>query len=111
MKVIFSDRIKETGKGIEFLRPATDFLEKAITPSSAPKVTVEWDLTKDNGHTLYTLRISDWAASAEAAFTPEELSTLNPDLRFSLRRLWGDVLKKRSHIQLEELMRADGPES
>ena len=59
------------------------------------------------GQPIYTLTLSDPVAEVSADFYPSELrdQASPPLLPFLMARLWGDLLEKHSHKQLEELMK------
>lgn len=105
MKVIYSDKARQGGEGATLLQEATKRLDEVLGPS-ADRVTAEWDRKDDNGHALYTLRISDQTESATASLAPDEL-TSPALLRMRLHLLWGDLLQERNHKELQELLRGD----
>lgn len=102
MKVIYSDKAQQGGEGNILLQEATKRLDEVIGPS-ADRVTAEWDRKDENGHPLYTLRISDQTESATASLAPDELASPK-HLRVRLYQLWDDVLQERSHKQLKRLL-------
>ena len=85
---------------------ATKLLDK-ILRKYASQVSAEWGCSEDNGHTLVTLRISDWSGAKSTAFDARQLE--QPDqLRYRLLRLWGDLLEVRNEKQLQELIGTGG---
>ncbi len=101
MKVSYSEKAKERGEGFALLQQVTERLEEVVRRFSG-EVKAEWDRTDRNGHSLYTLRLSDRADSASASFAPEELRPSH-ELQIRLYRLWDALLKARSERLLQEL--------
>ena len=107
MNAVYTHKAKQWSEGFHLLQIATTLLTEIIGPSG-DIVTAEWDRTEDdNGRALYTLRICDPSGETKAKFPPEELN--NRDyMRIRLYHLWGDILEKRSHKQLEALLNTGG---
>lgn len=93
--VTYTDRAKSSE---ELLREASKQLEEAIGAASA-RVKAAWDRIEDEkGRPLYTLRIADGTASAQAHFTPDQLR-VPTYVRVRMYHLWGDLLQVRSDAQ------------
>ena len=54
---------------------------------------------------VVTLRLSDWTGFTTAVFDPKELEAV-PEMQFRLKRVWGSLLRVRSHKQLADLIGA-----
>jgi hypothetical protein len=107
MNVLYTDRAKESAGDFAALLQATAQLDKIVGPS-ATAVTASWDRSDEGHHRQYVLRLSDWSGEVSARFSPSELRS--PDrMRWSLLRLWGDLLELRSEKQLEKLMSPPEP--
>jgi hypothetical protein len=106
MNVEYSDKAKQSNQDHALLQQATQYLQE-VPGASAETIKGEWDRTQDaKGRPLYTLRISDWSATATASFAPDELS--NPHhMIFRMNDLWGDLLQARNHKQLQALLNTD----
>lgn len=81
---------------------ATSILESVIGESiELPQV--EWSLERDDhGCPLIRLLLSDSYGQVVGHFRPDELTTPLP-LKLRLLDLWGNLLKIRSHKQLNRL--------
>ncbi len=101
MNVVYSDAAK-SDEAYPLLQKTTARLEEVLG-RSVNLVKAEWDREADSkGQAVYTLRLSEWAGTVSASFTPDELQS-NNHLLIRLYRLWGELLKIRSHKQLQEM--------
>jgi hypothetical protein len=105
MNVTYHGTTEQMGIGSVLLQQGTNHLEEVLGPS-AQLVTAEWNQSKDEqGRVFYTLKIADRIGEVQASFTPDELKS-SANLRDRLSDLWGDLLQRRSHTQLQELWAA-----
>lgn len=84
-------------------------IEDALGPTSSGLVRARWTVsTQPDGRRSVVLNLSDWTCpeGVETRFTPEELG-VNPETRWKVHRLWGDLLQARNHRQLAELQAGD----
>jgi hypothetical protein len=103
MNVKYSDRVKQGGGAL--LDQAAAVLEEVVG-EAAGRVRAEWDQAENGrGRPAYTLRLTDGPEEVTTTFAAEELRAPR-ELRYRLIRLWGDLLEKRSHRQLKELVSA-----
>ena len=102
--VTYSDAIRRMPQYLALARETTDRLQGILTPSGE-RASAEWDLSTDErGTPLLSLRVwDDMKGEAETRFVPDKMKD-STGLRSQLLRLWGDLLQKRSHKQLEDLM-------
>lgn len=117
MNIIYPDRIDSPEDSV-LLRQASNLLERAAGTTASgmaaigttSNVTAAWSLQKRNGRPVYLLKVSDADSEVSAEFLPSDLR--NPAqarfLPYHMARLWGDLLEKRSHKQLHELMNPSG---
>jgi hypothetical protein len=79
---------------------ATDLLTWEMG-ASASTAKAEWSLMQDTrSRDVIELRVSDWTGSVGYRFAPDELAN-RPHMQYRLRRLWGDLLMVRSHVQMD----------
>lgn len=101
--VAYSENLKQAKDLYERTREATGLLEQILGRWTNP-VTVDWDRSKDSaGHDLLLLRIADETGSESAVFAPSELGDQR-SLRWRLNRLWGELLKTRSHKLMDQFL-------
>ena len=84
-------------------------VEDVLGPASSGLVRARWAVSdQPNGRRWLVLNLSDWTwpAGVEARFAPEELGN-DPETRWKIHRLWGDLLQARNHQQLAELQAGD----
>src|SRR5438105_4829026 len=99
--------ISESIRGDQVLGPrvlrANQLLGEVIGPT-AESVNVKWDLAKDaRDRPVVHLVLSDFTkARVEAQFAPDEL-TNEGHLYDRFYKIWGDLLQRRSHQQLDQL--------
>jgi hypothetical protein len=102
MKAIYDESLRQADELFMLAQQATRRLEEVLGRSGDP-VTAEWGRTTDEqGRPVVTLRLSDWAGTVMARFSPAELTHADT-LGARLHRLWGDLLQVRSHRQLDKL--------
>lgn len=80
-------------------------VEDVLGPASSGQVGARWTVaTNSDGRRYAVLNLHDWTwrKGVETRFAPEELGT-NPETRWKIHRLWGDLLQARNHQQLAEL--------
>jgi hypothetical protein len=107
MNVTYTDKAKELAWDFAALQQAMAQLEKIIGPS-ATSVTASWDRSDEGHRHQYVLRLSDWSGEVSDRFYASELRS--PDrMRWSLLRLWGDLLELRSQKQFEKLISSPEP--
>jgi hypothetical protein len=105
MNVDYSDRTKQAEKDFELLRQSTGKLKEILGPVQQDLVRAQWERVEDDqGHSLYSLKISDATGEAEATFAPDELRS-KTHMRVRLVRLWEDLLQTRDHKLMEALHR------
>jgi hypothetical protein len=88
------------------VRRATQMLEQVTETAVA-----DWDLVRNaNNRPMVLLVLTDFTgARVEAKFDPAELNNEN-HLNAKFYRIWGDLLQRRSHQQLNQLSgRIDAP--
>ena len=113
MKVTYSDIVKQAGKDYGLIQKATEHLAGIVDPASeelAPffspadnLISAEWDAVQDDqGRTRYTLKLSGLSSVVSASFQPSELSQ-DDNMRWRLRRLWGDLLAANSKAGIKKL--------
>ncbi len=124
MNVIYPQSVEPSDRPL--LERATRLLEALVntTSSGAPAInttsstglatigtpqdlTATWSKRTEDGHLIYVLTLSDPVAQVSAQFYPSDLQDKAyspPLLNFRMARLWGDLLEKRSHRQLEKLL-------
>lgn len=67
-------------------------------------ITASWTRRIDRGDTIYSLTVSDSTGqSVSEDFNQSEIR--NRLLPFRITRLWGNLLEKRSHIELNKLLK------
>jgi REase_AHJR-like len=104
---IVGDRLDAEGvsRGL-IVRP--NALLQEVVGNSTGVLSALWDLAHDGqGHLVITLTLSDWSGSVTTTFSPPELLD-QEQLRFRLTRTWGDLLRVRSHKEIEEVLRTSG---
>ncbi len=102
-EVAYRSGIREAAGLRTLAEQATKSLEEMLGRES-PTVSAEWDRAEDaRGQDVVTLRLSDWTGSATAAFEPKELESPTR-LERRLRRVWGELLRIRSHKLLDDLL-------
>jgi hypothetical protein len=90
---------------------ANAILQRDLAHGRKP-ATAEWDVVDvPGGVKLAKLKLTDpeTGAAVDGLFTREDLSNL-PFARFSLFRLWDDMLRERGRKQMESLVSAAGTE-
>jgi hypothetical protein len=112
MKVSYPEQV-ESPEDRAFLEQATNLLEKTMGTTSSgmaninstDDVTATWSMQKQHGRTIYVLTLSDPTSEVRTEFLPSDLKYPSQArfLPFNMARLWGDLLEKRSHKQLEKL--------
>ena len=108
-EVTLSHGIRERPGLQERIQQATQLLEEVLG-ADAGAVRGEWDQGEDaRGRTLLILRLSDFTGSVAAAFEPDELESPN-HLSSRFNRLWADLLRIRSHRQLQEILQGSAEE-
>lgn len=102
-EVIYGFGIQQEKELQELAEKATKTLDDLLG-NEANDVSAEWDYGPgSHARPVFILRISDSDGSASAAIDPEEMKSAK-DLRWRLRRLWGALLRVKSHKRLEALM-------
>jgi hypothetical protein len=82
---------------------ANNLLSSILGPS-AGLVSAKWTIENGSaGRKLISLSLSDWTGSVSARFAPEDLA--RPYQLYSrLDRLWGELLKVRSHQLISNVL-------
>lgn len=91
---------------VERTRP---LVEDVLGSTSSALVDAHWRvIALPDGRRSVVLNLSDWTwpQGVNTRFAPEELG-LNPETRWKVHRLWGDLLQARNHRQLAELQAGD----
>ena len=93
------------GRSREYLAlvgEANRVLEDVVVAIQGDGVSAEWDLSEDtHGEPTLTLRLADATGTATAVFAPDDLR-VSKTLRRRLNRLWGDLLRVRTHKLLQQ---------
>ncbi len=104
---ILGDRLSQESP-IRGLVDRPNAILKDILGRSQGIVTATWDRAEDaRGKPVITLSLSDFTGSVTTTFSPPELTDEN-QMRFRLNRLWGDLLRIRSHKEIEAVLRTAG---
>jgi hypothetical protein len=109
-EVTYRQGLREMPRLLALAQQATETLDE-ILGAHASLVTAEWDSGRNGrGDDVLILTLSDWIGSAIGIFEPREWQ--DPiHLRLGLRQVWADLLRKRTHKQLQELLSSsEGPE-
>lgn len=104
---VFRARLNQA-PGLKEKAAAADAILRSILNSSRPAISAEWDLGEDaRQRPVVTLTLSDYTGTVTTTFTPEEMD--DPEhMRFRLNRLWGDLLRIRSHKEIEGVVYMSG---
>ena len=104
MKVSYPQKLQSNGVASWQLEQATETL-RDIIGSTAELAEVTWEIIQDGrGQSLYRLTIRDGDEVVSDSIAPGEFQS--PDkLWWRLYRLWGAVLRDRSHKLVAELQK------
>ena len=97
-----SDAVRSSPSIMDAVHEANQFLLDDLV-RGRDHITAEWNLVPGSSSPLLSLTLTDKAtrASAEGYFTPEDLRT-GPIARFSLFRLWDELLRNKATKILED---------
>jgi Protein of unknown function (DUF1488) len=111
LRVSYPEKLDSAPVLKDLIVNATRILEDELA-SALPHVVAEWKLLPvPTGETLAQLTIRDLETKGwvEGWFTPADLKN-KPMFRFSLFRLWDDLLQERGRVQIGELQKTAASE-
>lgn len=86
---------------------ASDWV-RSVLAATGDTVSSEWDLAEDaRGHPVILLSLADHTGKVTTTFDPPELDD-ESHLRFRINRLWGDLLRVRSHKEVQGVIHLSG---
>jgi len=103
--VTFSDKLKQVPTLQQMAEQASTYLDKIISPQSAPIVSAEWDRAEDDqGQQLVTLALKENGEAVTARFSANDFQD-GWEVKHRIRSTWDDLLRIRIHKSLEHLKR------
>ena len=104
---VFRAKLNKSPRLKEKAERASAWLQD-ILGNSRSIVSAEWDLAEDAREcSVVTLTLSDFTGTVTTTFDPSELEN-ERQMRFRLNRLWADLLRIRSHKEIEVVIRTSG---
>ena len=104
---VFRAKLNKSPRLKEKAERASAWLQD-ILGNSRSIVSAEWDLAEDaRERSVLTLTLSDFTSTVTTTFEPSELEN-ERQMRFRLNRLWADLLRIRSHKEIEAVIRTSG---
>jgi hypothetical protein len=100
---VFRPNLNRAEGGVRELAEQANGWLQAVLGDAKSLVSAEWDLAEDgNEKPVVVLTLSDFTGKATTTFAPSELSD-ERRVRFRLTRLWGDLLRMRTHAEVRGL--------